>query len=114
MSLSTLGLLLSSCLLAAIGQILLRTGAAGRSGLAEFLNPPLLGGLVAYAASTILWIVALSRAQLSTVYPFTLLTFVLVGVGAIALLGERVNATVLAGWAVIAAGLMLVWFGSAS
>ncbi len=96
MSVATISMLLASCLLAAVGQLLFRTGAAGRTGIAEFLNPPLLAGLAAYAASTVLWVVALSRAHLALVYPFTLLTFVLVGMGAVFILGETVNRVVAA------------------
>lgn len=109
---TTLVVLLASCVLAAVGQLLLRSGAEGRTGFAEFLNHALIGGLVAYAASTLLWVFALSRAQLTSVYPFTLLTFVLVGTGALVLLGERINGVVLLGSTVIVAGLVLVWYGS--
>ena len=83
MSISTVAILLVSCLLAAIGQLLFRVGAAGRTGIAEFLNPHLLAGLLSYAASTVLWVYALARAHLAVVYPFTLLTFVLAGAGAV-------------------------------
>lgn len=107
----TVALLLASCLLAAVGQLLFRNGAAGRTGLGEFVNGQLAAGLAAYAASTLLWVAALSRAPLALVYPFTLLTFVLVGAGAVVVLGETVNRTVLLGWLVIAAGLGIVWLG---
>lgn len=112
MSAATVVLLLASCLLAAIGQLLFRTGAAGRADFAEFLNLHLAAGLIAYAASTVLWVVALSRAHLALVYPFTLLTFVLVGAGAVFVLGETVNRVVLLGWFVIVAGVSIVWLGS--
>jgi drug/metabolite transporter (DMT)-like permease len=112
-SVATIAMLLASCLLAAIGQLLFRTGAAGRTGIAEFLNPALLAGLAAYAASTVLWVVALSRAQLALVYPFTLLTFVLVGMGAVFVLGETVNRVVLLGWIVIVVCVRLLWSRSA-
>jgi drug/metabolite transporter (DMT)-like permease len=104
-------MLLASCLLAAVGQLLFRTGAAGRTEIAEFLNPQMLAGLAAYAASTALWVLALARAPLALVYPFTLLTFVLVGAGAVLILGETVNRIVLTGWVVIVAGVALVWLG---
>lgn len=114
MSIPTIAILLVSCLLAAIGQLLFRTGAVGRTGIAEFLNPYLLVGLLAYAASTVLWVYALARTHLVLAYPFTLLTFVLVGAGAVLILGEAVNRVVILGWLVVVAGVGLVWFGSGS
>lgn len=110
----TLALVIASCGLATAGQLLLRSGAAGHSDLLNFVNPLLVAGLAAYTASTVCWIAALARAPLVAVYPFTLLTFVLVGASAVIILGERVNGVVLTGWAVIVAGLALVWFGSAA
>lgn len=114
MKLPILVTLVVSCVLAAAGQLLLRSGAAGRAELSAFANIEVIGGLALYAASTVLWVIALSRAPLAHVYPFTLLTFVLVMAGAAAILGERVNALVVTGWLVIVAGLALVWAGSDS
>lgn len=114
LKLPILATLVASCALAAAGQLLLRSGAAGRAELAAFANTQVLGGLALYAASTTLWVIALSKAPLAHVYPFTLLTFVLVMAGAATILGERVNALVVTGWLVIVAGLALVWAGSDS
>lgn len=112
MSVAMVLVLAASCLLAATGQLLFRLGAADRNDIAAFLNLYLASGLIAYAASTALWVFALSRVRLLLVYPFTLLTFVLVGMGAALILGESVNRIVLLGWVVIAMGLALVAFGS--
>jgi uncharacterized membrane protein len=50
-----------------------------------------MAGLGLYALSTVFWIYSLSRAQLVQVYPFTVLTFVLIYLSAILLLGERLS-----------------------
>jgi drug/metabolite transporter (DMT)-like permease len=100
----------SSC--AAVGQILLKFGANEREGLATFLNPLVFAGLTLYALGMALWLYALSKLPLFVVYPFTLLTLALVGVLGVVLLGERPNLTVMAGWALGAAGMGLIWVGS--
>ncbi len=73
----------------------------------------LLGGLYAqYALGMALWLVALSKLPLSVVYPFMVLTLGLVGALAALLLNERPSALALIGWAIIAAGVCVVWAGS--
>ena len=51
---------------------------------------------------------ALSRAPLSRVYPFTILTFVLVYVSSFVLLGERVTGQVIGGAARTIIGLVVI------
>jgi multidrug transporter EmrE-like cation transporter len=103
---------MGASLLAAAGQLLLKMGASGRTGVFEFANLPIAFGLACYAAGVILWIYALSVAPLYVVYPFTMLTFVLVGLASFLLLGEQPSALAMGGWIVILAGIALVGFGS--
>ena len=51
---------------------------------------------------------ALSKLPLSKVYPFTVLTFVLVYVASFVVLGERVTVQVLAGALLVLAGLVVI------
>jgi drug/metabolite transporter (DMT)-like permease len=104
-------LILSSCL-AAIGQILLKIGADGLSEPSAWLNLHVFIGLAFYAAALVLWLYGLSRAPLYVVYPFAMLTFVLVGLLGIIVLGERPSLGALAGWGIISVGIALVYFGS--
>ena len=108
MRLSLLALLLGGVLLAALGQILFKLGATGRSQFVDFVNLPLLGGLLCYALGTTLWIVALSKAPLTVVYPFTALTFVVVYAAGVLVFGEPVSTRALAGVGLIIAGLFFV------
>jgi undecaprenyl phosphate-alpha-L-ara4N flippase subunit ArnE len=94
--------------LAAFGQVSLKSGAEGRVTALEFVNAWVLVGLILYAASTVLWILALSSIPLTAVYPFTALTYVLVNVLAVALLGERLSSQGLIGMGVVLFGLFLV------
>ena len=60
-----------------IGEITLKGSLIGEL-LKLILNPYIFSGLVLYGISTILWLIALSKATLSFVFPFTALIFVLV------------------------------------
>jgi drug/metabolite transporter (DMT)-like permease len=98
----------AGAVLAAFGQVCFKSGAAGRSGALEFVNVWIVTGMVLYLAGTLLWIRALSGAPLTVVYPFSALTFVLVNLLAVALLGERLSPRGSAGTALVLAGLFLL------
>ena len=100
----TILLLVSAACSAAAGQLLFKVGAHGREQLLEFFNLFIFAGLVMYALGTAIWIYVLSQEKLVNVYAFTALSFVLVYMGGIWLLGERIG---LAG----ITGVMLVLFG---
>ncbi len=100
--------LLLASILAAVGQILFKTGAQGRLVWVEFINPALIAGLVCYGLSTLLWIYCLSRLPLRVVYPYTALTFVLVYLGAFLAFGERPGGRGLLGVALVLVGLFLI------
>ncbi|MCA0755147.1 cation/cationic drug transporter [Paenibacillus sp. N4] len=73
--------ILVSVLLGACAQVLLKLGTikAGSFALLKlFTNPYTLGGLVLYGLSALLWIVALSKVQLSYAYPMVSLGYVIV------------------------------------
>jgi drug/metabolite transporter (DMT)-like permease len=101
-------LLVLSALSAAGGQTLFRIGAQGRTALAQFLNWPIVVGIVLYGISTLLWIYALSRLPLKNVYPFTALTFVMVYGAAVLVLGERPTWRGFVGIGIVLTGLYLV------
>src|SRR5262245_51889401 len=92
---------LLGCLLGAGGQVLLKLGAAGAVQPLDYLNGRLALGFLLYGAGAIFWVVALSRLPLSRVYPFTILTFVLVYFCSVILLGERMTTQVLFGAAFV-------------
>jgi multidrug transporter EmrE-like cation transporter len=113
-------LVISGVLLNAAAQLLLKwaTNATGPiavswAGLTS-ATPRLLtqyglwGGIVCYAISVIVWIVALSRAQVSAVYPLLSIGYIVNAVGAALLLGEALPPGKLAGIAVIVCGVFLL------
>ncbi|WP_309639350.1 SMR family transporter [Methylibium sp.] len=113
---------LSGVLLNAVAQLLLKAGAssAGQislaatspalwrtaTGLAQ--HPAILGGLACYAISVVVWIVALSRVEVSIAYPMLSIGYVVNALLAWWLFGEDVNAQRWLGIGVIVVGVVLV------
>lgn len=107
--------LVLSMLLGVSGQTLLKVAAsalrrtaAGESLVAAGLaSPALWAGLVLYGSGTFCWLLALSRAPLGRLYPYTALNFVLILLPSAWLLHERIGATRLVGVLLIVAGIAL-------
>ena len=108
MNRNTIILLSCAASLAAIGQLLFRVGARGRVSLSAYINFPILSGLVLYALGTMIWIYVLSRVALVDVYAFTALTFVVVYLGSVFVLHERINIDNGAGVLLVLIGLYLI------
>jgi drug/metabolite transporter (DMT)-like permease len=104
----TLLMLVVAALSAAAGQLLFKVGANERTTPMDFINTPILVGFGMYAFSAVLWVGALSRMPLIKVYPFTVLTFVLVYGGSIMFLQERPTLLGLLGVGIVLFGLYLI------
>jgi small multidrug resistance pump len=103
-------LLLTAAICAAGGQVLFKLGATNRVSLADFFNPQIVAGGVLYFLGAVLWVAALSKLPLSVAYPFTVLTFVLVYLASVFLLGERLAPGAIFGVALVLAGLgAILW-----
>ena len=72
------------------------------------LNPPIIAGLVCYAISVVVWILALSRVEVSVAYPMLSVGYVLNALAAWWLFGENLSAARIAGIGVILIGVWLV------
>lgn len=92
---------------------MLKIGATGRITLWAFLNVWIVFGLALYGLGAAFWIYGMSKLDLIAVYPFTVLSFVLVYCAGIFLLGETPTKTALAGVVFVLLGLYLVARGSA-
>src|SRR5262245_14543568 len=110
-------LLLMGVVLNAAAQLLLKAGtnAVGRfeyaaanigpvAGKLAF-EPHILAGLACYGVSLIVWIMGLSRVEVSIAYPLLSLGYVLNAVGAYYLLGEAMSPMRLAAIGLILAGV---------
>lgn len=100
--------LAASSVLGAVGQILLKLGASGNQRLTGFLNLKVGTGLACYVLAAALWIWALADLPLSRAYPFTVLTFVIVYLGSVLVLGEKLSFPLIAGVLLVCAGLLVI------
>src|SRR5580698_3707770 len=120
MNLVSFSLVLTGVLLNAAAQLLLKAGVKDvgviqltpatifNAGLKLALEPHILGGLTCYVISVVVWILALSRVQVSIAYPMLSLGYVVTAVIAWGFMGETVNAMRMSGIAVIIVGVFLV------
>ena len=72
------------------------------------LHPGVLGGLACYALSVVIWVVALSRVDVSIAYPMLSVGYVVNALLAIWLFGEVVSMQRWLGIGVILIGVTLV------
>ena len=113
-------LVLTGVLLNAAAQLLIKAGAetAGqfsftldniwRAGLHFALQWQILLGLTCYAISVVVWILALTRVQVSIAYPMLSLGYVVTAFAAWMLFGEALTAQKLVGIAIIIVGVVVV------
>ena len=113
-------LLMTGVLLNAGPQLLLKAGT-NAVGVFEFnrgnlvpvgwelaTEPHIIGGLGCYVLSVIVWILALSRVEVSIAYPMLSIGYVVNALAAWYLFGEAVTLTRIAGIGVIIVGVYLV------
>ena len=120
MNQATFALIVLGVLLNAAAQLLLKA-AANRVGPIDIqpqslalaardlvFSMPLIAGIACYVVSVIVWIVALSRADVSVAYPMLSIGYVVNALAAWALFGEAVTPMRLTGIGVIVLGVFLV------
>ena len=120
MSAISFALLMTGVLLNAAAQLLLKAGT-NAVGAFEFssenivpvgmklaLEPHILGGMLCYAVSLVVWILGLSRVPVSVAYPMLSIGYVLNAVIAWHLFGESLTAQKLVGIGFIVLGVVLV------
>ena len=113
-------LLMTGVLLNAGAQLLLKAGT-NSVGVFEFsrdnilpvgwrlaTEPHIVGGLACYAISVVVWVMALSRVEVSVAYPLLSIGYVVNAIAAWYLFGEAVTPMRLAGIGIIIVGVCLV------
>lgn len=119
MKFTDLLLVLAGVGLNAAAQLLLKAGASAVGAISGWaalraaaptlaLHPGILGGLSCYVISVVVWIVALSRVEVSVAYPMLSVGYVVNALLAMWLFGETVTAQRWIGIAVILVGVTLV------
>ena len=73
-----------------------------------FLNPWVVIGLSLYGGAAVVWLLVLSRVEVSLAYPFVGLGFVMTMLLAWGFLGESVTVTRIAGTLLIAVGVLVL------
>lgn len=108
-------LIAASIVAASAGQALMKAGLSGVDGAGSALSvlasaagrPVVWVGLIAYALSSALWLVVLSRVELSVAYPLGSLSYVIVVPVSLAL-GETVSPLRWLGVALIVFGVWAI------
>lgn len=120
MNLATFGFIFAGICLNAVAQLLLKAGtnavgaihlSAGdwfATGVRLVTQPPIIGGLGCYVISVGVWIIGLSRVDVTVAYPLLSLGYVINAIGAWYFLGEAMSAQRLLAITVIIAGVILL------
>lgn len=120
MNLITFGLILSGVILNAFAQLLLKAGTNGLGTITlnwqnwfsvfvkVFSQPPIIAGLGCYGVSVIIWIISLSRTDVTVAYPMLSIGYVVSAIGAWMFLGEIVSPQRMLALAVIIFGVILL------
>jgi 4-amino-4-deoxy-L-arabinose transferase-like glycosyltransferase/multidrug transporter EmrE-like cation transporter len=120
MNAATFTLIVAGVLLNAIAQLMLKAGASRvapltleatglLAGMRELvLSGPVFAGLACYILSVGIWLVALTRVEVSVAYPMLSLGYVVNAIAAWLLFGETLTPSRLAGILVILAGVYLL------
>lgn len=106
----------ASVALCASSHLILRGAAAGAVAdtsavgvIALMFDPQIIGGLFLYASGTALWLLCLTRLDLSLAFPASAVQLIIVYGGARWFLGEEIPALRLVGAAVILSGIGLLF-----
>lgn len=120
-SMFALSLVMVCILLGALGQISMKAGMNRMEridGFADLLNPVtatnilknyyIIGGLLLYLISVILWLAAMSTLDVSFMYPLLSMAYVITAIAAFLFLGETITIVRWAGIALVVAGCFLI------
>lgn len=120
MNIGTFGFLFTGILLNALAQLLLKAGtkAVGAIhltadnwfdiGLKLATQLPIIGGLSCYVISVVVWIIGLSRVDVTIAYPLLSLGYIVNAIGAWYFLGEAVTAQRMLAIVIIIVGVALL------
>jgi multidrug transporter EmrE-like cation transporter len=121
MTRAALGLILLSVTITAFAQIMLKAGMSGSAvqraiatGLSVqsirtvLFSPLVIGGLFLYFGAAMVWLLVLSKVDVSLAYPFVALGFGLTAVFGWLLFGEALSLTQGAAILLISAGVVLL------
>ena len=118
MNLATFGFIITGICLNAIAQLLLKAGtnAVGAihltadnwfsTGLKLATQLPIIGGLSCYVVSVLVWIIGLSRVDVTVAYPMLSIGYIINALGAWYFLGEAISAQRMLAIGIIVVGVV--------
>ena len=111
-------LIFLSVLIGVVGQLLLKQGvttisSALEKGLFSFffraaLSPWIIAGLIGYGLGTAIWLLILSKVDVSFAYPMLATGYILLLIFSRFFLGEEISLVRLSGVVLITAGVVLI------
>jgi multidrug transporter EmrE-like cation transporter len=120
MNITTFGFIFTGVCLNAVAQLLLKAGtnAVGAihltmdnwfaTGIKLATQLPILGGLTCYVLSVVVWIIGLSRVDVTIAYPLLSLGYILNAFGAWYFLGEVISLQRMVAIGIILVGVALI------
>ncbi|MDX2111623.1 MAG: EamA family transporter [Verrucomicrobiota bacterium] len=117
---NTLSLILLSCILTALGQILFKVGmkthALFELSIATLptlfgqilLSPTIMGGFASFGLGAVLWLVVLARTDLSIAVPLSSLTYLFTLAAGLLLFGEVLTAQKIVGTLLVTCGIVFL------
>lgn len=117
---ATFGFILTGICLNALAQLLLKAGtnAVGAihltadnwfaTGLKLATQLPIIGGLTCYVVSVVVWIIGLSRVDVTIAYPLLSIGYIINAIGAWYFLNEAISGQRLLAIAIIIVGVVLL------
>ena len=117
---TSLLLIFTSIFMGAVGQLLLKTGMSKigyitgkysdiiQNVLKSFASPYILVGILSYVLSMLLWLIILSRVDLSFAYPMVSVGYVFVIVMSYFILHENISLLRLIGAITICIGILFI------
>ena len=91
-----------------IGHFAFQASAMFTTGLAVATNPYILTGLLCYVVSVVVWLLVLSRVEVSFAYPLLSVGYIVTALAGYYLFQENMNLSRWAGIVVICAGVWLI------
>lgn len=118
---TVLSLIGINVLLTSLAQIVLKSGMSSQpvtqslahgvkvsSALVVFANPHVIIGLIMYFGSALIWLVVLSRVEVSLAYPFVGLGFIVTMVLGGVVHGDALSASRVVGTLLVALGVVML------
>lgn len=112
-------------IIATLGQVMLKVGMTqvGQITLEHlkkpitlairiFTNPLIASALPVYIVGFILWVLVLSKLELSYAYPFLALSYVFILIASWLILGETISPMRLVGVIIVCAGIVIIGFSN--